>query len=457
MKHWKEGFFFLPAMAVLLAAVVGFQSNVPSFDDIVYPEPKKEETTTNPEPQQEENTPDAQTVEEHEEKAQKDGEKRKAEPKEMSAHPNDSRWKDGTYTGSGKGYGGTITVSVTIEKGKISSIQVTSHKGETEAFFNKGKGIIERIVSSQSTDVDTVSGATYSSGGIREAVMQALRKAGDTSLPKNDKKTSDKDASKTKTDKQKAAKKKTSQKKDSPKNTDNKEKPADGTYSGSAVCERFNYVVHIKTKFQKGKAVSISDLQLTNNNHAVNENFCKKAWKPMVNRILKKQGTDVDAVTGATYSSNAIKKAYQDTYTQAVQAAKKNNSEGKPTAMPVPAETSDMPQQTPPESTQTPTEIVQPEENMPEQNESTLGTVQDGTYTVTGTVTATPWSFFTDYTLTGEFQFSDGRLISIENLKPSDPHNLDFCNMALIKMYEDAVLMAGKAERRHRKLCGHLS
>ncbi|OVE65038.1 ferredoxin [Clostridium diolis] len=91
---------------------------------------------------------------------------------------NASEYKDGTYTGSGTGYrGGTTKVSVTVSDGKISSIQAISNQ-DTPKFYQRAEGtIIKSIISKQSTSVDTVSGATYSSKGIMSAVTNALNEA----------------------------------------------------------------------------------------------------------------------------------------------------------------------------------------------------------------------------------------------------------------------------------------
>ncbi|CUU50486.1 4Fe-4S binding protein [Clostridium beijerinckii] len=91
---------------------------------------------------------------------------------------NASEYKDGTYTGSGTGYrGGTTKISVTVSNGKISSIQAISNE-DTSKFYQRAEGTITKsIISKQSTSVDTVSGATYSSKGIMSAVTNALNKA----------------------------------------------------------------------------------------------------------------------------------------------------------------------------------------------------------------------------------------------------------------------------------------
>jgi uncharacterized protein with FMN-binding domain len=86
-------------------------------------------------------------------------------------------FKDGTYTGEGTGFGGTIQVQVTLEDEQITDIQILSAEGEDRAYLELAKGLLTTIIDEQSTAVDTVSGATFSSTGILEAVNNALEKA----------------------------------------------------------------------------------------------------------------------------------------------------------------------------------------------------------------------------------------------------------------------------------------
>lgn len=96
---------------------------------------------------------------------------------EEEADDSENAYKDGTYTGSAQGFGGTITVQVTLAGDEITDIQVTSAAGEDSAYLSQAEGVISSIISAQSTDVDTVSGATFSSTGIINAVVDALGKA----------------------------------------------------------------------------------------------------------------------------------------------------------------------------------------------------------------------------------------------------------------------------------------
>ncbi len=94
-----------------------------------------------------------------------------------SASPS-SGFADGTYTGSGTGFrGATTEVSVTIADGGITDITTVSHGDDLPYYERAFDSVASDIIGVQSTDVDAVSGATYSSLGIMEAVQDALDQA----------------------------------------------------------------------------------------------------------------------------------------------------------------------------------------------------------------------------------------------------------------------------------------
>lgn len=226
-------------------------------------------------------------------------------------------WKDGTYTGSGKGFGGTISVKVTVKDGKISAIDVTSASGETASYFSKAKGIIPKIISGQTTNVDAASGATYSSNGIITAVRNALSKA-----------ETGKSSTKKKKKKNKKNKKKNSSS-DNNNNNNNNKAPAegyeDGTYTGSAACsgEQFKeYSVTANVTIKNGK-ISAVEISSTAKGTNLKQFMSRDEVKNLPSLIVSKNGTSgVDAVSGATYSSHAIFNAVND----ALSKAKKNSS-----------------------------------------------------------------------------------------------------------------------------------
>ncbi|MEA4920339.1 MAG: FMN-binding protein [Clostridiaceae bacterium] len=84
--------------------------------------------------------------------------------------------KDGTYQGSAKGYNGTTTVSVVVESGQVTEINVVS-QNDTDRFFDQAESVLDDIIDNQSLEVDTVSGATFSSAGLINAVYDALKDA----------------------------------------------------------------------------------------------------------------------------------------------------------------------------------------------------------------------------------------------------------------------------------------
>ena len=89
----------------------------------------------------------------------------------------DTVYKDGSYTGTGKGRGGDMEVTVTINDGKISDIVVNSHAESSDIGAPALDKLIQNAIAANSAEIDGASGATMTSDGFREAVAQALAKA----------------------------------------------------------------------------------------------------------------------------------------------------------------------------------------------------------------------------------------------------------------------------------------
>ena len=87
----------------------------------------------------------------------------------------------GTYTGEGNGMGGAIQVTLTVDPDAIVSVDSITDSGETKGVG--GKEAIEdgtfaaQIMDAQSADIDGVTGATMTTGGVRQAVENALSQA----------------------------------------------------------------------------------------------------------------------------------------------------------------------------------------------------------------------------------------------------------------------------------------
>ena len=228
-------------------------------------------------------------------------------------------YKDGTYQGSGTGFGGTITVEVTISGGKIASITILSAAGETASYFASAQGVISRIISGQTPNVDAVSGATYSSNGIIQAVQNALAKAGNNTATKPVK-TNKKNNKKTNT---------TTKPVEIPKPSGNIAYK-DGTYTAEA--DGFNGSVKVTVTIKNGKITNIS------NSNTDTKEYFNKAWSRIQPAILKKQAVyGVDTISGATFSSNGILEAVQKALAK---AAVNITTTAGPTATPTPAEAS---------------------------------------------------------------------------------------------------------------------
>lgn len=287
-------------------------------------------------------------------------------------------YKDGTYQGSGTGFGGTITVQVTVSGGKITAVDILSASGETGSYFASAQGVVSKVLSSQSPNVDAVSGATYSSNGIIQAVQNALSQAGnsDSATPA---------ATPTPTPTPKPAKK--------PKK-DTSVSYKDGVYEGQA--EGFDGTVTVKVTIKNGKIKKIS------NTNTDTPEFFNKAWKTIKSNVISRQSTsEIDTVSGATFSSNGILGALSQALSKADQSGTTDSKEEDitPTPTTVPDET----------VTPIPTEIPHPTKtpDNPSDEQPVVKLLKDGTYTGS----AMGYSGKVNITLT----IKDGKITEVTN------------------------------------------
>ena len=202
--------------------------------------------------------------------------------------------EDGVYKGTGTGYAGDITVSVLIKDKQIVSIDILSSSDDA-AFFTRAKAVIDKIIEGQTLDVDTVSGATFSSRGIISAVKNAL--------------TGEKDTSET----GQAQSGQTGAAAGSSTSVAQVEDVAaykDGTYYGSGT--GFGGPLKVMVEISGGKIASI---QIVENSDG--SDYISKAAS-LIDSFITTQSTNVDTVSGATYSSVGIIQAVRDALGQAV-------------------------------------------------------------------------------------------------------------------------------------------
>lgn len=88
--------------------------------------------------------------------------------------PQGALYIDGVYQGTGEGFRGEIVVEVTILDGKIADIVVLSYDDDDKYFERAVRAILPDVIEKQDGNVDAVSGATYSSQGILDAIRSAL-------------------------------------------------------------------------------------------------------------------------------------------------------------------------------------------------------------------------------------------------------------------------------------------
>ncbi len=86
-------------------------------------------------------------------------------------------FEDGTYEGESTGYGGPIVVSAVVEGGWLTDLKITSAEKEDAVYLSMAEDVVWDILNNQSADVDTVTGATLSSTGIKNAAAAALAEA----------------------------------------------------------------------------------------------------------------------------------------------------------------------------------------------------------------------------------------------------------------------------------------
>ena len=187
-------------------------------------------------------------------------------------------FQNGIYTGTGEGYRGKVTVTVKVADGKITELVLDDY-ADDKSYMERAKNrIFQEMISRQNTDVDAVSGATYSSNGLIEAVNKALG---------NDEGEGKKTEQEESEDKQSFIE------------AGRFQNLTDGIYTGSA--DAFRGDVEVQVTVEKQKVTDISILS-----YCDTEEYFFRAAPAVIEQMKAEQSLNVDAVSGATYSSNGI-------------------------------------------------------------------------------------------------------------------------------------------------------
>ena len=219
-------------------------------------------------------------------------------------------YTDGTYTGSADGYHGTTVVSIVVESGYLVDIHVVS-TGDDTLFFNQAKAqVIPAIIAAQSAEVDTVSGATFSSFGIIDGVKNALASAPQQEQTQTEPVSFAMDTSaETPVPQMTPSPSPVATPTPSPSPTPTIQlgpiSLADGDYSGTGRGHKGDIDV----------TVTIVNGFITNINidhYRDTERYFNRAEGKMIDRVITAQGVNVDTVSGATHSSEGILEAIAD-------------------------------------------------------------------------------------------------------------------------------------------------
>ena len=200
-------------------------------------------------------------------------------------------YADGTYTGSAGGYKGTTTVGVTVENGYITNIEVLSTDDDMQFFALAKSPVISAILESQSAQVDAVTGATYSSNAIMDAVADALSVTIDTAETQS--------ASVPEATASAAVEESLPAVSASAVIAGSYE---DGVYTGTGM--GYNGEISVSVTVSGG---SITDIEILS--YQDDRPYMDMASPTVIEEIISVQSVPVDAVSGATFSSNGIMEA----------------------------------------------------------------------------------------------------------------------------------------------------
>ena len=186
-------------------------------------------------------------------------------------------YADGVYVGSSRGYGGAVRVQVTMENGSITEVEILDASHETKQFLRRAKRLLTTVVEAQSWEVDAISEATCTSRGILGGVQNALTgEVVNNPLPPQP---------------EPAA----------PLVVEEFTAPStylDGIYTAEAMGFEGEITVQVTVAEDK-----ITDITLLS---AEDEEEYLSQAKQVIPAILEGQSPNVDAVSGATYSSTGI-------------------------------------------------------------------------------------------------------------------------------------------------------
>lgn len=196
----------------------------------------------------------------------------------------------GTYTATAQGFGGDVTVTITVDAESITDVVIEGAQ-ETDGIGSRAvEELPEAIKSAQSEEVDAVAGATITSKAIQTAAGEALAQArgdeagGEVSV-----------------------------------------KMVPGTYTAQAQGFAKAELLEVSVTVSEDKLESIE----VNPDNGETATVLQSAIDLMIPRMIENQSVTVDSICGATVSSNAIKTAAEAAVVEAIVAAGGSESDVK--------------------------------------------------------------------------------------------------------------------------------
>ena len=174
----------------------------------------------------------------------------------------------GTYTGEAGGYGGTVSVTITVDATTITEAAAEGGD-ETPAIGGAAlEELAQQIKEAQSGDIDGVSGATITSDGVRAAAKSAIAQAKGEEIQTA------------------------------------KGALTDGVYSVKSTGYSWTGMISADVTVKDGR---ISDIVITEEHESDTGEMGKTAFDLLIPRLIDSQSLAVDAIGGATSTSNGIK------------------------------------------------------------------------------------------------------------------------------------------------------
>lgn len=291
-----------PALsAVVVAACIGVSLHGYSTPVYAVDIPETTKNQTDEDTSEQEN---ADTAEKEKKEDKKKDEDKKEEQKSTAKGLFDV--SDGTYYGTGTGFAGKIKVAVTVKDKQITAIEIVENEADDDTFFSRAKGVIDKIISGQTLEVDVVSGATYSSNGIISAVKNALTGAADSGTPASTSAGASGGSSSPAGGSSSIS------------TVQDASAYADGTYYGTGT--GFSGALTVEVVISGGKISSIQIMDTSDGDSYI------QSASGLISNIIATQSTNVDTVSGATYSSVGIIEAVRNALSQAAISSDGNSN-----------------------------------------------------------------------------------------------------------------------------------